>query len=244
MSLKRILFGLVLLGAISTVFVLNMGPKEVVKIQVQSEKARFEPITQVVTASGKIKPETEMKVAADVGGYIRKLTVEEGDRVKAGDLLVEIDTEIYRARVMEGQAAEQTARANLMLSEAGLKRAQGEQRRIQGLFKKDLTSRANLERAQSDLAIAEAEVEAAKGRLMQAQAASEKARKDLAKCTIRASIDGTVVLLNKESGERASGGDFREDIILTLADLSSMEVEVEVSERDVVLIFRKESGRY
>ncbi len=236
MSWWKIMLGLVLLGGIAAVVVMNLGPKEKVKIQVQVEQARREPITQVVTASGKIRPETEVKVAADVGGYINKLTVKEGDKVEAGQLLVEIDPEIYRARVKEGRAAEQTARANLALSEASQLRAQGEEKRVRGLFAKDLTSRANLEKAQADKAIAEAEVEAARGRLMQSQAALDNARKNLAKCTISAPISGTVTVLNKEQGERASGGDFREDIIMNVSDLSSMEVEVEVGERDVVLI--------
>lgn len=236
MSWWKIAFGLLLLGAIAAVVVLNLGPKEEIKIRVQTEEARVEPITQVVTASGKIRPETEVKVTADVGGYIRKLTVDQGDHVEAGQLLVEIDTEIYRARVQESLAAEKTARANLDLAQAGLIRAASEEKRVRGLFSKDLTSRSALERAEADRAIAEAEVAAARGRLMQAQATLDKARKDLAKCTIAAPIAGTVTVLNKEQGERASGGDFREDIIMHVSDLSSMEVEVEVGERDVVLI--------
>lgn len=232
---KIVLIIMVLIGIGALVW-LNMGPKEQVKIQIQTEKARLEPITQVVTASGKIMPETEVKVTADVGGYIRKLTVAAGDRVEAGQLLAEIDPEIYRARVMEVRAATQTAQANVKLSEANLLRAQGDAKRVRGLYKKDLTSRANLEKAQADLAITEAEVEAAQGRLMQAQASLSKARKDLAKCTLSSPIAGTVTVLNKEQGERASGGDFREDIIMHVSDLSSMEVEVEVGERDVVLI--------
>ncbi len=236
MTIKRIVFGLLLLGGIAAVVILNLGPKEKVKIQVQTEKARVEPITQVVTASGKIRPETEVKVTADVGGYIRKLTVREGDRVEEGQLLVEIDPQIYLARVMEGRAAAYTAQANQALAEASLERARGEAKRVRGLHAKDLTSRAELERAQAGLSIGQAEVDAARGRLMQAQAALDKVRKDLAKCTIAAPISGTIILLNKEQGERASGGDFREDIIMHVADLSSMEVEVEVGERDVVLI--------
>ncbi len=232
----KIAFGLLLLGAIAAVVVLNLGPKEEIELRVQTEKARIEPITQVVTASGKIRPETEVKVTADVGGYIRKLTVEQGDRVEVGQLLVEIDTEIYRARVQESLAAEKTARANLALAEAGLTRVASEEKRVRGLFAKELTSRSALEKAEADRAIAEAEVAAARGRLMQAQATLDKARKDLAKCTITAPIAGTVTVLNKEQGERASGGDFREDIIMHVSDLSSMEVEVEVGERDVVLI--------
>jgi HlyD family secretion protein len=190
----------------------------------------------VVTASGKIRPETQVKVSADVGGYIRKLTVEEGNEVKEGQLLVQVDPEVYKARVLEAQAAEQTTKARLKLAEASETRAGGEARRVLGLYRKDLTSASNLERAQADLAIAQAEVEAAKGQLLQAQAALSKARSDLLKCTIRAPMSGTVIELQKELGERVSGGDFREDIIMTVADLSRMEVEVEVGERDVVLI--------
>ncbi len=240
MSAKRIIITVLLIGALATVLVLNLGPKEKVKILVETEKARREPITQVVTASGKIRPETQVKVSADVGGYIRKLTVKDGDHVEKGSLLVEVDPEIYRARFKQTQAAEKTAEAQLALSGASLQKATGEARRVRGLYKKALTSAAALEQAQADLAMAQAQVDASKGQLMQASATLDGARKDLAKCTITAPMSGVVIDLMKEFGERVSGGDFREDIILTLADLSSMEVEVEVGERDVVLISEKD----
>ena len=140
MNLRRIIIIVLVAGVLAAVLVMNLGPKEKVKIQVQTEAARVEPITQVVEASGKIRPETQVKVSADVGGYIRKLTVEAGQQVEKGQLLVEVDPEIYRARVLEAQAAEKTAQARLKLSEAALTRSQGEARRIRGLYKKDLTS--------------------------------------------------------------------------------------------------------
>lgn len=236
MSIKRIVIIVVVVGIIAAVLAMNLGPKEKVKLVVELEAAKLEPITQVVTASGKIRPETQVKVSADVGGYIRKLTVKEGEQVEQGKLLVEVDPEIYRAQVMAAQAAEKTAQARVKLAEASLIRAQGEARRVRGLYKKDLISAANLEKAQADLAIAQAEVDAAAGQLLQAQATLSRARKDLQKCTISAPMAGTVIELLKELGERVSGGDFREDIIMTVADLSRMEVEVEVGERDVVLI--------
>jgi HlyD family secretion protein len=236
MKIVRILAVVAVLAGVAVAVGLNLGPKEPVSIQVQTERARVEPITQVVTATGKIRPERQVQVAADVGGYIRQLSVKEGDSVQAGQLLAQIDPEIYAARVLEGQAAEKTAQAQLTLAGATLERVRGEVERVRGLFAKDLTSRSALEKAQADLAIAEAQVEGARGQLLQAQAALDRARKDLKKCTITSPLAGTVVALNKEAGERASGGDFREDILMTVADLSSMEVNVEVGERDVVLI--------
>ncbi len=240
MSVKRIVIIVVVVGVIAAVLVMNLGPKEKVKTLVELEAAKMEAITQVVTASGKILPETQVKVSADVGGYIRKLTVEEGQSVEKGQLLVEVDPEIYRAQVLAAQAAEKTAQARVKLAEASLTRAQGEARRVRGLYRKDLTSAANLEKAQADLQIAQAEVDAAAGQLLQAQASLSRARKDLQKCTISAPMPGTVIELLKELGERVSGGDFREDIIMTVADLSRMEVEVEVGERDVVLIHEQD----
>jgi HlyD family secretion protein len=240
MSIKRIVIIVVVVGIIAAVLVMNLGPKEKVRLVVELESAKLEAITQVVTASGKIRPETQVKVSADVGGYIRKLTVKEGEQVEKGKLLVEVDPEIYRAQVMAALAAEKTAQARVKLSEASLIRAKGEARRVRGLYKKDLTSASNLERAQADFQIAQAEVDAAGGQLLQAQASLSRARKDLQKCTISAPMSGTVIGLLKELGERVSGGDFREDIIMTVADLSRMEVEVEVGERDVVLIHEQD----
>ncbi len=234
--MKRAIGIAAVVAALAAVAFLNMGPKEKVRIQVQTEAARSEAITQLVTASGKVRPVLQVKISADVGGYIRKLTVQQGDMVKAGDLLVQVDPEIYRARVLEAQAGEQTALARTKLSEASRERARGEVQRVKGLFDKELTSSAALEKAQADFLMAQAEVEAAKGQWMQTVASLDRAKKDLQKCTINAPMAGRVVELNKELGERVSGGDFREDIIMTVADLSQMEVEVEVGERDVVLI--------
>jgi len=236
MRAVRILVVVLILVGVAVALALNLGPKEAVRIEVQTERARVEPITQVVTASGKIRPERQVNVAADVGGYIRQITVKEGDAVEAGQLLVQIDPEIYVAAVLASDAGARTAQAQLALAQAGLERTRGEEERVRGLYAKDLTSKSVLERARADLAIAQAEVDAAQGRLLQAQAGLDRARKDLKKCTITAPLAGTVVVLNKEPGERASGGDFREDILMTIADLSSMEVEVEVGEREVVLI--------
>ncbi|HSA24860.1 MAG TPA: efflux RND transporter periplasmic adaptor subunit, partial [Myxococcota bacterium] len=236
MKIFRILVVLLILVGVAVAVVVNLGPKDPVRIEVQTEVARVEPITQVVTASGKIRPEKEVQVAADVGGYIRQLTVKEGDQVTAGQLLVQIEPEIYAARVQEVEAAAKTAQAQVALAEASLVRIRGEEERVRGLYAKDLTSKSALEKAQAELTIGQAQVDSARGQLLQAQATLDKARKDLKKCTITSPLNGTVVLLNKEAGERASGGDFREDIIMTVSDLSSMEVEVEVGEREVVLI--------
>lgn len=236
MSAGRIVVILLLVGAVAFVTVQNLGPKEPVTVAVQLEPARVEAITQRVTASGKIRPEVQVKISADIGGYIRQLTVKQGDVVKQGQLLVQVDPEIYRARVKQAEAAETTARANLSLASASLERVRGELGRVKGLFAKELASASALEKAQADFAMAQAQVEAAQGQLLQAQAVLSSARKDLDKCTINAPMDGTVIELNKKLGERVSGGDFREDIVMTIADLSRMEVEVEVGERDVVLI--------
>jgi len=240
MTVSRIVVLVVILGAIGAVLAMNLGPKEVIKVGVQLEKATVEPITQRVTASGKIRPETQVKISADVGGYIRKLTVIQGDMVKAGQLLVQVDPEVYKARVMQAEAAEATAKANVTLSQANLERARGEVNRVKGLYAKDLTSSAALEKAQSDFAVAQAQVEGAGGQLLQAQATLASAQKDLSKCSIVSPMDGKVIELLKKLGERVAGGEFREDIVMTVADLSRMEVEVEVGERDVVLIHEKD----
>lgn len=236
MTAGRIVVILLLVGAVALVTVKNLGPKEPVAVAVQLEPARVEAITQRVTASGKIRPEVQVKISADIGGYIRLLTVKQGDTVKLDQLLVQVDPEIYRARVKQAEAAETTARANLSLAGASLERVRGELGRVKGLFAKELASASALEKAQADFAMAQAQVEAAQGQLLQSQAVLSSARKDLEKCTIHAPMDGTVIELNKKLGERVSGGDFREDIVMTIADLSRMEVEVEVGERDVVLI--------
>ncbi|WP_456406103.1 efflux RND transporter periplasmic adaptor subunit [Caldithrix abyssi] len=219
MNTKKILIivGVVLL--IALIIVGNLLKKDR-GIEVLSEKVTRGTVQQKVTGSGQIRPATEVKVSAQVAGKIIRLHVKEGDHVKKGQLLVELDEEKYRANV-------ERAESQLLAAKANEKKAHSELQRTRQLFKRKLVSTADLEAA-------EANFEAAMSNRLQAEASLKEAQDALDKTKLYATIEGVVTRVNKEEGEMALGAQFQEDVILVVSDLSVMEAVVEIDENDVV----------
>jgi len=198
----------------------NMSKKKDNAKEVTVAKVTRERLVQTVPGTGRIQPEIQVDISANVSGEIVALHVEEGDRVKKGDLLVSLDREKYAAALEQFQSA-------LKSSEASLEKSRSEMRRVQELFNQGLSSEADLEAAQADFQYRSAEVE-------RSQAVLKEAHDDLSKTSIYAPMAGVVSQLNKEPGEMALGAQFQQDVIMTIADLTKMEVEVEVDESDVI----------
>jgi len=221
------IIGVVVIVLVALVF---LGSNRERIVTVQTEKIEKRTITQIVTASGKIQPETQVKINAEVSGEIVELPVREGDDVKKGDLLVKIKPDAYQA-----QFERQTA--SLRINEANLNKAEAEYRRMTELFSKKLVSDAEFD-------IAKASYQSAKASFDQSQASVKEARETLAKTSIYAPMNGTVSQLISEIGERVSGSTFMQGTeIMTIADLSRMEARVEVGENDVVLVSLKDTAR-
>ncbi|MFQ5771424.1 MAG: efflux RND transporter periplasmic adaptor subunit [bacterium] len=191
-------------------------------IEVQTTKVKKGDITQLVSGSGKIQPEKEVKISAYVSAEIKKLPVIEGDEVKAGQLLVELDRTRY-------EAALERTKSNLKSARANLKKAKSELKRAHDLFSKSLYSQAELETAEANYELAESQVEMEEANLKQVQ-------DDLSKTRLTSPLNGTVAKLNKEEGEIALGSQFQADVIMTVADLTRMEMVAEIDENDVVLV--------
>ena len=137
---KLFIFSGIGVVAVALILVVVLGSKKENIISVQTEKVAKRTITQVVNASGKIQPETMVKINAEVSGEITMLPVKEGDRVKRGELLVRIKPDQYQAQVDRAEAGLQSARANLNLQKSSLEKAESELKRAQGLFEKKLLS--------------------------------------------------------------------------------------------------------
>ncbi len=189
-------------------------------IWVQTEKVFRDDITQTVTGNGRIYPSTEVKISARVSGKIVDLTVDEGDSVKAGQVLVRLERDQYAASLEKSKSALLEAKANLTLAESAL-------RRTQELYQRNLASRADLDEAQ-------AKYDQALSRVQQAEASVKEAEDALRKTVLVSPINGVVIQKNKEVGEIALGSQFQEDVILVVADLSVMEARVEVNENDII----------
>lgn len=203
-------------------------------LEVVSTTVRRSTIVRTVRAVGHVEPVTQVNVSSNVTGDLLRLLVKEGAQVTRGTLLAEIDRERILAVVRQNEANAQSNRAGVDLEEAQLAQAEAEANRARGLHQKQLTTDSALEQAISNLAVVKARLEAARQRVAQAEAALDEAKDQLEKTRIVAPIDGTVIALKKKQGERIRGSDLGEDVLLTLAPLQAMQVDVEVSEQDVV----------
>jgi HlyD family secretion protein len=205
---------------------------------VDATEAELRDLTAVVSASGTIQPQRNVDVSANVIGTITHLAVVEGQQVQLGDLLLEIDPTEYRSAVEALEAGVRTNRANLQLAEASLAKARQDFRRQEELFREGLSSEEQLTAARTSLEVEKARVESARHTLEQVQANLEKARYDLGKVTIRAPMAGRVTRLNVEEGENAIMGTLNNPgtVLLTIADLGTMEAVVEVDETEVVQV--------
>ena len=234
---KRILLvlaGIVVLVAVVTGMALKgRGGKVPV---VQTAKVSRQKIVQRVSATGKIQPKTQVEISADVSGKIEKLPVVEGQWVNKGTLLVGLARERYLAAVESAVAAVSAAEANATLVSENKTRTENEYKRSKQMVATGLESQSSFEAKQAEYQVEVARYKSAMDQVAQSRAALKQARDDLSKTTIYAPMSGTISALNKEAGEIALGSQFQKDVILTVADLSAMEAQVNVDENDIMSI--------
>ncbi len=248
-------------------------------IEVTTEEVAKRTIREQVSASGKVFPETEVKISSDISGEIVELFVEEGDTVKAGQLLGRIDADTYQSQVQRSEATVSNARAQVANNEAGVSRAeailkQSEAQRDQivaqaintraiharnkGLFDEGIISSADFENSTSTLDGVEANLKSAEATIASNQANLEAARQSvkaaeynvksaqatlgevntsLRRTNIVAPMNGIISRLDVEQGERVVGTlQMAGTEMMRVADLSTIEVQVDVSENDVLRV--------
>ena len=220
-------------------------------VKVAVEKADLHTITETVTASGKIYPETEVKISPEVSGEIIELTVEEGDSVKKGQLLVKINPAIYSSMVQQAEASVQQSRSQVMnakemvaQAKAQYDQAKTNYDRNKKLFEEKVISAMEFEQAESTYRSAKASYEAAQATVSGgtygvegATAGLNQARENLKRTTIVAPTSGVISALNVKLGERVVGtAQMAGTEMLTIADLGRIEVRVDVSETDIAKV--------
>jgi HlyD family secretion protein len=169
-----------------------------------------------------IQPEVEVKISATISAWITDITVEEGDYVTKGQHLISLDEKQVRATYNQARSSVKSARASLMQVKAQKERAES-------LFTNDLISQEELESITAQYQLAESQLE-------QAVAGLSSQEDQLSKTRIVAPQSGTVAKITKEVGEMALGSMFQADVLMIVADLSRMEVLVDVNENDVVSV--------
>jgi HlyD family secretion protein len=246
---KKVLIAIAVLLVGAAVVAANFYFRKDKGLPVTTEAIRARDLEAVVSASGKIQPKRLVNISADTPGRVVDLAVNEGDRIKKGQFLLQIDPKSLRSRVEGGNASLQAAEASLdqmsQTVETGrvqVEQAQQTLNRQRDLWRQQLTTREALDRAENDLKTAqsalherEKQVTAQASRIAQERAALESARYDLSKVRIESPIDGIVTRRNIQEGETAVIGTMNNPgtVLLTLADMSVIQAEVEVDETNI-----------
>lgn len=262
---KWLLWGLLIAFAIliTAAIFKRKGKKQ--GLPVNFEKVEKRTINETVSASGKIFPEVEVKISSDVSGEIVELYVEEGDSVVMGQVLAKIDPDVFASAVERGQASVNNAKAQLAMAEANVanSKAQYEQikaqltnaQKIHGrnteLQKQGVISDLEFEQSQAtldglmaNLKAAEASIESsrksAEGSAFNVKVAAANLKElttNLNRTTIKAPTSGVVSSLSVEQGERVVGTiQMTGTEMMRIANLNTMEVQVEVSENDILRV--------
>ena len=204
-------------------------------IPITTEKAFRTNITELVTATGKIQPEIEVKIAPEVSGEIIELAVKEGQTVQRGQLLMRIKPDSYRAQVESQQAALRGSRAGSVRNRAELQKAESDWRRIEKLYEGGLVSEAERNTAKAAYDGAKAALDGAVSNIAQAEGALRQINEALSKTVIYSPVTGTISSLTSRAGERVVGtSQFAGTEVMRIADLDNMEARVNVNENDVV----------
>jgi HlyD family secretion protein len=202
---------------------------------VTTEKAISKTIVQSVSATGKVQPEVEVKIAPEVSGEIVKLGFREGAVVKKGDLLLAIKPDFYQAQVEQQEATLASSKAGAVQAKAQLIKTEEDLTRTADLFQKKLVSDSDYTAAKTALEVAQANYDSALASIRRTEGSLTQARDQLTKTVIYSPIDGKVSLLSTEVGERVAGtGSYGGTEIMRVADLDKMEVRVNVNENDIV----------
>lgn len=231
--------GIVAVAAVAGVVAARArGGEKATEVRIESVQKR--DLVASVTASGQVQPVTKVDVAADISGRIVRLSVKEGEIVRKGQFLLEIDPAQYQAAVQRSEAAVAAARASVAQAKANLQQAQRNYERSLEIKKSNaaLISDEALEQLETAVEVNTALLESASQNADQSAASLREARSNLARTTILAPMSGKITRLAVEQGETAVPGTFNKDAatLLTIADLSVFETKVKVDETDVARI--------
>ncbi len=223
----------------------SMNMKKNAGTEVRMEQVGRRDLVSAVTASGKIEPQTSVDISADITGRIIRIAVEEGDVVRKGQFLIQIDPAQYQAAVSRAEGVVSSSQATLLQVRANRDQAERAWKRADQLSRlgPHLIAPQQAEEARTALEVAEATYKATRAQLDQSRASLQEAKDNLAKTRLVSPIAGRVVRLAVEEGEVAVPGTFSREtgLLLTIADLSVILAKVQVDETDVVRLAASDS---
>jgi HlyD family secretion protein len=218
---RKLVVGALIILLVAAAFVFSRSNRSYAT-QFQTTTVTRGPITQAVTATGTLNPVVNVQVGSQVSGNIQKLFVDYNSKVKAGDVVAQIDPALFKATVTQ-------AEGDLVSAEAALELAKVNASRTQALVAKQNSSQQDLDQAMANLHQAEANVKIKQGAL-------DKAKADLDHCTITSPVDGEVISRNVDVGQTVAAS-LQAPVIFTIAnDLTKMQIDANVAEADVGVV--------
>jgi HlyD family secretion protein len=249
MTGKKILIAVIVVLVGAAVVAAQLWYQRDTGLSVAAEAIRARSLEAVVSASGTIQPKRQVNVSANTTGRVTRVAVEEGQRVTAGQFLLEIDPRSLEGQLQRGEASVMGARSSLLSARtaveqgrANLDLARQNLKRQEDLWKEGLTTRESLERAQNELALREGDlktreqdIETNEQRVRQEEAGLSTTQYNLTQVLIEAPMDGLVTRRSIEEGETAVVGTMNNagSVLLTIADMSILEAEIEVDETEI-----------
>ena len=205
--------------------------------EVRVEVVEKRDLTATVTASGNVRARRKVDISSDISARVTELLIDEGEDVEEGQVLLRLDPSRYEAAVNRSQANLMQSRAAVVQSRANFLRTERDADRKESLWSRDslLVSRQEVENARTDLEVQQSLFQSAEFGVSQARAALDEAQDQLSKTVIKAPMAGRVTRLNVEQGETVIVGTMNNpgSLVLTVSDLTVMEVVLEVDETDV-----------
>ena len=234
MTVMRWIFAVVVVGLVAMVAVKSLQPRPAPAVAVHTATAARATITRTVSGAGKLEPQRKVNVSSNITGVLVELKVGIGSVVAQGDVIAQIDTSRYKAQVEQQAAQVRSVQADVARARANASFLAAEEKRAEELVASGLVGKAELDRARSARALADAEQQSAESRSRMARAVLSEAQNALGWATLTAPAAGTVLAVNHRVGERVRGSDFAEDVILTLGSLGEIDVRLEIGEHDVI----------
>jgi HlyD family secretion protein len=238
MNVKKVLLAVGAVVVLAALVGVSLRSNGSAGTAVEMEKAATRTIVARVKATGEVNPKVKVEVQAKVIGEIIALPVREGDAVKAGQVVVEIEKKQYQAARDQAKAMLDQAVVNLERARVELANAELEHSRADQLNRDGVVAQQALDQARLGADSAAIAVRAQEEAIRQARSALQRAEDDLDRTTIRSPIDGHVTALYVEKGETAVMGtmNFAGSVLMTIGDLSELLAEVEVAESEVVRV--------
>lgn len=234
MTIGRWILAVIILLAVGFATAQGLRPRPPPAVEVSTALVKRQDVTRTVSAAGHLQARETVKVSSNVTGDLLSLSVKEGDHVKSGQVLGQIDKRREESQVAQFRGAVASAVAQTAQVEATLAQDRRDLERLRKLFAENFASAADLEKSETQLKFDESRLAAQKQIVAQNQGQLETALYNLSRATLTAPIDGTILELNHKVGERIRGSDFSEDVVLLMGGLSDMEVKAEVGEHEVV----------